>query len=205
MNLASTILAPLGRLSCLWPVILGTVVGIASADEVAKSSGCVLDRLWIWTHPAGVHDGIDLGGGRKGKSLMKPVEGADYLGVSNLYFIHFPNNPPLSQFRQYASEFRSMKRVVWSLTGAGGDTSAEGRETVLRLAAEYPNISGFVLDDFLHWSADSPRDPWLAANGVRFPVSLVLTSSAPVAADRMTLVQTNWHSGDYRSGAFAVD
>jgi hypothetical protein len=75
----------------------------------------------------------------------------------------------------------------------------------LRLAAEYPNISGFVLDDFLHGSADSPPDPWLAANGVRFSVSLVLTPPAPVAVDRMTLVQTSWHSGDYRSGAFAVD
>ena len=98
----------------------------------------MLDRLWIWTHPAGAHDGIDLGGGRMGKSRMKPVEGAGYLGVPNLYFIHFPNNPPISEFRQYALDFRPMKRVVWSLTGAGGDTSPEGREAVLKLASGFP-------------------------------------------------------------------
>jgi hypothetical protein len=36
-----------------------------------------------------------------------------YLGVPNLYFVHFPNNPPASQFRQYAIDFRPMQRVVW--------------------------------------------------------------------------------------------
>jgi hypothetical protein len=136
---------------------------------------------------------------------MTPVQGAAWLGVPNLYFIHYPNNPPTAQFRQYALDFRPMKRVVWSLTGAGGDTSPAAREAVLRLAAEFPSISGFVLDDFLHWSDDSPPDPWLAANGIQFPVSLVLVPPAPVAVDRIVLVQTHWHSGDYRSKEFAVD
>ena len=176
-----------------------------AAAEPASQPSTVLDRLWIWSHPVGVHDGIDLGGGRKGKSRMTPVEGAAYLGVRNLYFIHFPNNPPISQFRQYALDFRPIKRVVWSLTGAGGDTSSEGREETLRLAREFPNITGFVLDDFLHWSADSPPDPWLAANDVHFPVSLVLTPPSPVAVGRIALVQASWHSGDYRSKDYAID
>jgi len=203
---AKTATAKLGCLICAWAVLLVTVIGNAlAADEKASQSSTVLDRLWIWTHPAGAHDGIDLGGGRKGKSRMKPVEGADYLGVPNLYFIHFPNNPAISQFRQYAVDFRPMKGVVWSLTGAGGDTSPEGREAVLKLARDFSKISGFVLDDFLHWSADSPPDPWLAANDVRFPVNLVLTPPAPLAVHRMVLVQTSWHSGDYRSKEFAID
>jgi hypothetical protein len=136
---------------------------------------------------------------------MTPVEGAAYLGVPNLYFIHFPNNPPPAHFRQYALDFCLMKRIVWSLTGAGGDTSPEGREAVLKLAAQFPNFTGFVLDDFLHWSADSPPDPWLAANGIRFPASLLLAPPAPVAVDKIVLVQTSWHSGDYRSKEFAID
>lgn len=197
------------RLACLvWASAALQVMGIGGdlmADDAASPSSTVLDRLWIWTHPVGAHDGIDLGGGRKGKSRMTPVQGADLLGVRNLYFIHFPNNPPVSQFRQYALDFRPMKRVVWSLTGAGGDTSAEGREAVLKLAAEFPHITGFVLDDFLHWSGDSPPKPWLAANGVQFPVTLVLTPPAPVAVDKIVLVQTNWHSGDYRSKDCAID
>jgi hypothetical protein len=111
----------------------------------------------------------------------------------------------MSGVRQYALDFRPIKRVVWSLTGAGGGTSSEGREAVLKLATEFPNISGFVLDDFLHWSNDSPPDPWLAANGVQFPVSLVLTPPNPVAVHRIALTQTSWPSGDYRSKEFAID
>jgi len=206
MTAAKTITAKLARLICASAMLLVMAVGRGAAGgEAASPPSTVLDRLWIWTHPAGAHDGIDLGGGRKGKSRIKPVEGADCLGVPNLYFIHFPNNPPISEFRRYARDFRPMKRVVWSLTGAGGDTSPEGREAVLRLATEFPNISGFVLDDFLHWSADAPPDPWLAANDVRFPVSLVLAPPAPAAVHRMALVQTSWRSGDYRSKEVAID
>ena len=198
--------ASLAHLICVSAAVLVTASGRdLPAGDTDSPPSTVLDRLWIWTHSAGVHDGIDLGGGRQGKSRMTPVQGAAYLGVPNIYFIHFPNNPPISRFRQYALDFRPMKRVVWSLTGAGGDTSSEGREAVLKLAAEFCNITGFVLDDFLHWSANSPTDPWLAANGVQFPVSLVLTPPASVAIEKVVLVQTNWPSGDYRSKEFAID
>jgi len=190
---------------CASLILFAVIEGGLAADESVSARSTVADRLWIWTHPVGVHDGIDLGGGRQGKSQMTPVQGANYLGVSNVYFIHYPSNPPVAQFRQYALDFRPMKRVVWSLTGAGGDTSSEGREAVLKLAAEFPKITGFVLDDFLHWSAESRPDPWLAANGVQFPVSLLLTPPAPVAIDKVVLAQTRWHSGDYRSKEFAVD
>jgi hypothetical protein len=174
-------------------------------DTSVAPPSTVLDRLWIWTHPVGAHDGIDLGGGRKGKSQMTPVGGAAYLGVPNLYFIHFPNNPPPSEFLTYANAFRPMKRVVWSLTGAGGDTTSEGRETVFKLAQQYPNISGFVLDDFLHWSADSAADPWLATNDVRFPVTVVLTPPSRVSVSKITLTQTSWPTGNYRTRDFTVD
>jgi hypothetical protein len=198
------------RASCRLPFLLAMLVWTASGSHVIAAEPClpssaVLDRLWIWTHPAGVHDGIDLGSGRQGKSRMTPVEGAAYLGVSNVYFIHFPNNPPAAQFGKYAVDFRPMKRVVWSLTGAGGDTSSEGREEVLRLARQFPNITGFVLDDFLHYSADATPDPWLAANNARFPVSLVIEAPSAVAVAKIALAQTSWHSGDYRSKDFAVD
>jgi hypothetical protein len=174
-------------------------------DTSAALPSTVLDRLWIWTHPVGAHDGIDLGDGRKGKSQMTPVRGAAFLGVPNLYFIHYPNNPSPSEFPAYTESFRPMKRVVLSLTGAGGDTSPERRETVLKLAQERPNIMGFVLDDFLHWSADSPSDPWLASNNVRFPVTVVLTPPSPVLCSKVGLVQTSWLTGDYRTKDFAID
>jgi hypothetical protein len=66
-----TLAAKLGCLIWASAALLVTQIGRdASAAEKASQSSTVLDRLWIWTHPAGAHDGIDLGGGRKGKSRM---------------------------------------------------------------------------------------------------------------------------------------
>lgn len=43
-----------------------------------------------------------------------------------------------------------MKRVVWSLVGASGRTSEAERERVLQLAEQFPNITGFVMDDLFN-------------------------------------------------------
>jgi hypothetical protein len=127
--------------SILW---FGDGVVVASSDTPnslgdndATPSSRVLDRLWIWTHRVGAHDGIDVGGGRKGKSLMMPVGGAASFGVPNLYFIHYPNNPPASKFSTVVESVRPMKRVVLSLTGAWGDTSPERIGTALKLAQDW--------------------------------------------------------------------
>jgi hypothetical protein len=46
---------------------------------------------------------------------------------------------------------------------------------------------------------------WLAQNNVRFPVALTLTFPQPVTPDKIELVQSSWHSGDYLSKDFAID
>ena len=111
----------------------------------ATANRTVRDRFWIWTHQAATHNVTwpDLAGSR-----MTPVEGAVYLDVPNLYFIRYENKPPLEEFERYAISFRPMRRVLWSLTGAGGATSDEERRCVLDLAARFPNITGFIMDDF---------------------------------------------------------
>jgi len=48
---------------------------------------------------------------------MTPVQGAAYLGVPNLYFIHFPKQSahlPVSGSTHWTSPHEA---VVWSLTG----------------------------------------------------------------------------------------
>ena len=63
----------------------------------------VRDRLYVWTHPAGSHDGYYLAPHTHVQSRMTPVEGALYLGVPNIYFIQYQDDsPPLSEFRKYA-------------------------------------------------------------------------------------------------------
>ncbi len=110
----------------------------------AKNRETVRDRLWIWTHPAGVHTRWGI----QQTSRMTPLEGAVYLDVPNLLFIRFEGKPPLEEFKQYAISFRPMKKVVWSLVGSSGLTGEEDRILALKLAEQFPNIKGFVLDDF---------------------------------------------------------
>jgi hypothetical protein len=103
------------------------------------------DRFWIWSHVAGSYKGI-FG---LPDSRMTPVEGAVYLGVPNVLFIRFHEKPEMP-FDQYAIAFRPFKRVVWSLVGASGQSSEEERKHVLDLAGRFPNIVGFIMDDYFH-------------------------------------------------------
>ena len=124
---------------------------MATADSCGSEAETVGDRLWIWTHAAGAHneDFTPQHGGYRipGRSRMTPVEGAVYLGVPNLMFIRYFDEPPLP-LDPYAVSFRPMKRVVMPLVDAGGRSAPELREHVLELPRRYPNIVGFIMDDF---------------------------------------------------------
>ena len=115
------------------------------ADRSNIERPTLRDRFWIWTHVAGSYKGV-FG---LPDSRMTPVEGAVYLGVPNVLFIRFHEQPPMP-FDPYAIAFRPFKRVVWSLVGASGQSSDEERKHVLDLPNRFPNITGFVMDDFFH-------------------------------------------------------
>ena len=120
--------------------------GIAAAAKSPRADqNTVRDHLWIWTHAAGVHN-RDWALPRP--SRMTPLEGACYLDVPNALMVRYLGEPQLDQFDQYALAFRPMKRIVWSLVGASGQTAKEDRELVFSLAEKYPNIAGFIMDDF---------------------------------------------------------
>ncbi len=178
------------------------------AGQADSETARVRDRLHVWTHPAGSHDNYYLAPHTHVKSRTTPVEGALYLGVPNLYFIQYTEElPPLEDFRKYAISFRPMKEVVWSLTGMAGRTSPETRAHVLELAEEFPNISGFILDDFIKWGKlrSHEMDPhWVADNLVTFPVTLTFTPPQPTLCDRIELVQSDWPTEDYRTKEFVI-
>ena len=104
----------------------------------------VRDQLWVWGHDAGAHN---EGWGLPKPSRITPTEAAFYLGIPNLIMVRYQGRPPLP-FDQYALPFRALKRVVWSVVGAGGETDERERSHVLDLAARHPNITGLMLDDF---------------------------------------------------------
>jgi hypothetical protein len=104
----------------------------------------VRDKLWLWGHDAGAHN--DSWGLPK-SSRITPTEAAFYLGIPNLIMVRYLGRPPLP-FDQYALPFRALKRVVWSVVGARGQTDERERSHVLDLAARNANVTGLMLDDF---------------------------------------------------------
>ena len=110
----------------------------------SKEKSTVRDKLWLWGHDAGAHN--DSWGLPK-PSRITPTEAAFYLGTPNLIMVRYLGRPPLP-FDQYALPFRALKRVVWSVVGADGQTDEQERAHVLDLAARHPNVTGLMLDDF---------------------------------------------------------
>jgi len=174
--------------------------GVVWATVAGKKDTTVRDCLWAWAHDTGAYHGPAWG--LPGNSALTPVEGARYLGMPNIIFIRYQGKPE-APFDGYFTPFKSMKRVFWSIAGAGGVTSEEEREQVLRLAEANPNITGVFMDDFFQFStAEKPQ--WLAENKVAFPVTLTVSLPAAQTVDTVELVQSDWHSGDYRSRDVAV-
>jgi len=172
-----------------------------SVNAARAVPSTVRDRFWAWAHDAHSYDN-SYGLPRNGR--ITPVEGAHYLGVPNIIMIRY-SGKPAPPFEQYAVPFKSLKRVNWSITGAGGATSDEERKYVLQLAATMPNLTGVFMDDFFHIDENAGKPQWLAAKNVVFPVSLTVTLPAPARPTELELVQSEWSTGDYRSKDFAVD
>ena len=129
--------------------------GAAAAQQTASDRQTVRDKLWIFTCVAGADN---EGWGLPGKSRMTPAEGAFYLGVPNLLMIQWQGQPS-RPFDQYAIPFRPLKRVVWSLVGSGGKTDEEDRKAALDLARRFPNMVGFIMDDFFHHDGSGSLTP----------------------------------------------
>ncbi len=105
----------------------------------------VNERFWIWGQAAGCHRPEEWG--VPGPSRMTPLEGAVYMGVSNIIVVRYGDRPA-PPYKQYSIPFRSLNSVVWSIVGAGGVTQEEERTQVLELAGHLPNMTGVMMDDF---------------------------------------------------------
>lgn len=121
-----------------------------SAAAAVRPPATVRDRLWLWGHAAGSHNGEY---GLPAASQITPVEAAYYLSIPNMILVRYKGKPE-APFDQYAIPFRSLREVVWSVVGAGGATEAAEREMVLRMAEQSPNFTGVDMDDFFTGKKD---------------------------------------------------
>jgi len=104
----------------------------------------VRDKFWLWGHETGSHnDGWSL----PKSSRMTPAESSFYLDVPNIIIVRYDDKPE-PPFEQYALALSPLKRVVWSIVGAGGQTQSQEVELVRNLAARFPNFCGVMMDDF---------------------------------------------------------
>jgi hypothetical protein len=75
------------------------------------------------------------------------VEAAGYMGIPNVIMVRYRGKPS-PPFGQFAVPFKALKKVVWSIVGAGGRTAEEERAAVFDLALSLPNMTGVIMDDF---------------------------------------------------------
>ena len=121
------------------------------------------DRFWLWGHEAGAHNAYEKLGGT---SRMTPMEAACYMGIDNVVMVMFSgeSKPP---FDQLALSMSPLKRLVWSIVGAGCNANLYIDE-VTRMSQKFPNINGGIMDDFFsvkyvpgacaRYSVDQVRD-----------------------------------------------
>jgi hypothetical protein len=120
-----------------------------AAQIRAAKEGTVRDRFWVFGCPPNSDWSYF-----KRRSLMSPVESAFYLDVPNVIMVQVRPSPNYTRFEppfdQYAVALRPMKRVQWSVVGAGGFTSSAETRQALELVKKTPNFVGIYLDDFFY-------------------------------------------------------
>lgn len=82
------------------------------------------------------------------KSKISPVDACKYLGIENIIFVREFGKPEPSEYEKYAESFKELKKVVWSVVGAGCSYEEGEIERVIELKKKYKNITGAVMDDF---------------------------------------------------------
>jgi len=106
----------------------------------------IRDRLWIWGHPAGAHNGS---WNIHQESRISPVEAAHYMGIRNMLMIK-TGSGPMPPDLQYLVPFRSLKRVVWSIIAPVGSADRLEVEPAIDVARRLPNLEGYMMDDFFN-------------------------------------------------------
>ena len=94
------------------------------------------DKVWIWGHPPhSLVAEFDLDG------CMTPVDGMDYLGARNVFYV--PRHNKVDR-HECSKECERCSRLGWSIE------NADQVDDVVELAKSYKNITHGVFDDFFN-------------------------------------------------------
>ncbi|MCM8821012.1 MAG: hypothetical protein NC932_03575 [Candidatus Omnitrophica bacterium] len=103
------------------------------------------EKIWLWAHKEGMQNNR---WGLPSQSKITPIDACKYLGIENIIFVREFGKPEPEEYEFYAESFKNLKKVIWSVVGAGA-TYQEGEvERIIELKKKYPNIVGAIMDDF---------------------------------------------------------
>ncbi len=104
------------------------------------------DRLWMWGHHAkSVSDGIyNIPEGEE----VDMAEACRLMGIPGCAVVRWRNMPASSELDTYMEQFKTMRRVAFSVTDGATESFEEKVEIGLGLAERLPNLTTFFLDDF---------------------------------------------------------
>lgn len=109
------------------------------------------DRFWIWGHPTNSLYGCF---GLNKPSAMSPVDGMQYLGATNLFYV--PMGRPTDREKESAA-MACAKESGWSIEMAAANPQHVSE--IAALAKRYPNLKRGIFDDFLN--DDNPSNNYL--------------------------------------------
>jgi hypothetical protein len=103
------------------------------------------EKFYLWAHKEGMQNNR---WGLKKESKISPFDACKYLGIENIIFVREFGKPEPTEYEKYAESFIPLKKVIWSVVGAGC-TYEEGEiERIIELKKKYKNIIGAIMDDF---------------------------------------------------------
>ena len=148
------------RLRLCLALLLAPLFLSAQAETTQQPSPTVRDHLWLFACPPGGDADYLENAGYRGGSRMTPVEGAHWLGLSNLLFVTQDHTRPQplwaeskwkakTTMEQWAISFESLKKVSWSAVGSSGGGGLKTLPDIVSIAKSYPNFTGIYLDDFV--------------------------------------------------------
>lgn len=103
------------------------------------------EKIWLWAHKEGMQNNR---WGLPKESKISPYDACNYLGIENIIFVREFGKPEPEEYEKYAESFKELKKVVWSIVGAGCSYEEGEIERIINLKKKYKNIVGAIMDDF---------------------------------------------------------
>lgn len=115
----------------------------------------ISESFWLWCHKAGCynHSAYNC----PGESHASPAEAAAAMGIKNAIMVVYANEPK-PPFDDFAAQFSSMDKVIWSIIGDGAskrNNQDSDVEHVIRLKNILPNLQAGIMDDFFGCGRDN--------------------------------------------------